>query len=171
MSGLHSELSGVSGAVGDTPLARFEIYLREHNLRLTQERQSVLDVVLSREGHFDADSLLQFVRQRREGKRVSRATLYRTLEHLRAAGLVKMHRFGPGQALYEHVYNRLHHDHMVCDSCGRVVEFVSDEIERLQEDVCREHGFRPGNHVMQIFGICAECAAGNVSGNGEDARR
>ena len=167
MSGLHSEFGGGGGTEGDTPLARFEIYLREHNLRLTQERQSVLDVVLSREGHFDADSLLQFVRQRREGKRVSRATLYRTLEHLRAAGLVKMHRFGPGQALYEHVYNRLHHDHMVCDTCGRVVEFVSDEIERLQEDVCREHGFRPDNHVMQIYGTCAEC----VAGNGEEARR
>ena len=71
------------------------------------------------------ESLLEFVRQRRKGKRVSRATLYRTLEHLRAAGLVKMHRFGPGQALYEHVYSRRHHDHMVCDRCGRVIEFVT----------------------------------------------
>ena len=167
MAGLHSALGDENGAAGDTPLSRFETYLREHHLRLTPERESVLDVVLSREGHFDADSLLQFVRQRREGKRVSRATLYRTLEHLRAAGLVKMHRFGPGQALYEHVYNRRHHDHMVCDSCDRVVEFVSDEIERLQEDVCREQGFRASNHVMQIFGVCAECAAAE----GEEAQQ
>jgi Fur family ferric uptake transcriptional regulator len=49
---------------------------------------------------------------------------------------------------------------MVCDSCGRVIEFLSDEIERLQEDVCRQHGFRPNNHVMQIFGTCAKCVAG-----------
>lgn len=167
MSGLHSVLGGEGGAAADTPLAQFELYLRDHNLRLTQERLSVLDVVLSREGHFDAESLLQFVRQRRDGKRVSRATLYRTLEHLRAAGLVKTHRFGPGQSLYEHVYKRRHHDHMVCDSCGRVVEFVIDEIERLQEDVCRQHGFRPSNHVMQIFGTCADC----VAAEGEDVPR
>ena len=101
----------------DSPLGRFEAYLRGRNLRLTSERRTVLDIVLSREGHFDADSLLQFVRHRRESKRVSRATLYRTLEHLQAAGLVKMHRFGSGQALFEHVYNRRHHDHMVCRSC------------------------------------------------------
>jgi Fur family ferric uptake transcriptional regulator len=167
MTGLHQSPGEATGAMGDTPLGRFELYLREHNLRLTQERRSVLDVVLSREGHFDAERLFQFVRRRREGKRVSRATLYRTLDHLRAAGLVKMHRFGPGQALYEHVYNRRHHDHMVCDSCGRVVEFVNDEIERLQEDVCRANGFRSSHHVMQIFGSCAEC----VATEGEEARR
>jgi len=66
MSGLHLAQGGEGGGSGDTPLARFELYLREHDLRLTRERQSVLEVVLSREGHFDAESLLQFVRQDRK---------------------------------------------------------------------------------------------------------
>jgi len=168
MPGVHQIPVREPGPEVDTPLGRFESYLREHNLRLTQERRSVLEVVLSREGHFDAERLLQFVRQRREGKRVSRATLYRTLEHLRAAGLVKMHRFGTGHAIFEHVYHRGHHDHMVCDTCGRVVEFVNEEIERLQDEVCEAHGFRPTSHVMQIFGICTECATREGEG---DARR
>jgi Fur family ferric uptake transcriptional regulator len=149
----------------DGPQARFEAYLRTHNLRMTPERRSVLEVILSRHGHFDAEELLQFLRRRH--KRVSRATLYRTLDHLRTAGLVKMHRFGRGHALYEHVYGRQHHDHMVCDSCGTVIEFVDEEIERLQDEVCSRHGFKSANHVMQIFGMCAACQERAGEGNGK----
>ena len=137
------------------PMERFEEYLRSHKLRMTPERRSVLDTILDREGHFDAEELLQFTRRR--NKRVSRATLYRTLEHLRLAGLVKMHRFGSGHALFEHVYGRKHHDHMVCNTCGSVIEFMNEDIERLQGEVCRHHGFRSTSHVMQIFGVCGSC--------------
>lgn len=151
-----------SRSPGDGPLDRFQKYLREQNLRMTPERRTVLDVILSREGHFDAEELLQFLRRRQ--KPVSRATLYRTLDHLRGAGLVKMHRFGRGHALFEHVYGRKHHDHLVCDRCGRVIEFVNEEIERLQELVCDQHDFRSTNHVMQIFGVCSECRKEEMSG-------
>lgn len=137
------------------PVNRFREYLKGRNLRLTPERRAVLETMLKREGHFDAEELLQFVRRR--NKAVSRATLYRTLDHLRGAGLVWMHRFGRGHALYEHVYGRQHHDHMICDRCQRVIEFTNDEIETLQEEVCLAHGFEATRHVMQIFGICSEC--------------
>lgn len=149
------------------PEASFEEYLRRHNLRMTRERREVLRIVLDRGGHFDAEELLAHVR--RTGARVSRATLYRTLDHLRAAGLVKMHRFGSAQALYERNHGREHHDHMMCDRCGAVIEFVNDEIERLQEQVCREHGFHPTQHVMQIFGICRRCRDEGAGTDGEGA--
>jgi len=149
------------------PLDRFREYLLENNLRLTPERRAVLEVILSREGHFDAEELLRFLRRRR---RVSRATLYRTLDHLREAGLVKVHRFGRGQALYEHVYGRQHHDHMVCNRCGEVIEFVNEEIERLQDEVCRRAGFRSTSHVMQIFGVCRNCREGGSASSREDRR-
>jgi Fur family ferric uptake transcriptional regulator len=122
---------------------------------MTPERRWVLQGVLSREGHFDADELLAFLHRRHMP--VSRATLYRTLDHLTVAGLVKKHRFGQGHALFEHIYGRQHHDHMVCDRCGTVIEFVNDDIEALQDQVCRTHGFEPTNHVMQIFGVCSRC--------------
>jgi Fur family ferric uptake transcriptional regulator len=153
MVAMHTPTIGRNGP--DGPASRFRDYLRDRNLRLTPERRAVLDVILSREGHFDAEELLRFLRRR--SRPVSRATLYRTLEHLTAAGLVKMHRFGRGHALYEHVYGRKHHDHMVCDRCQEVIEFVNDEIERLQDEVCRLYRFRATNHVMQIFGICETC--------------
>ena len=137
------------------PHQRFESYLGNHNLRMTPERRAVLETILNREGHFDAEELLQFLRRKR--KTVSRATLYRTLEHLVLAGLVKKHSFGRGHAQYEHIYNRKHHDHMVCERCGTVIEFVNEEIERLQDEMCERYGFQPTNHIMEIFGICKSC--------------
>ncbi len=137
------------------PEERLRDYLRSKNLRMTPERRWVLQGVLSRDGHFDAEELLQFLHRRHMP--VSRATLYRTLDHLTASGLVKRHRFGQGHALFEHIYGRHHHDHMVCDRCHSVIEFMNEDIERLQDQVCSEHGFVSTNHVMQIFGICKSC--------------
>jgi len=144
----------------DGPEARLTEYLRGHRLRLTEERRAVLETILGLKGHFDAEELLQIVRR---GKRpVSRATLYRTLDHLREAGLVKVHRFGHGHSVFESVYGRKHHDHMVCTRCNRVIEFVSEEIEKLQDDMCRVHGFRATHHVMEIFGVCKACRTGGA---------
>lgn len=137
------------------PEARLHDYLRARKLRMTPERRWVLQGVLSRQGHFHAEELLAFLHRRQMP--VSRATLYRTLDHLTASGLVKKHRFGTDHAIFEPNFGRHHHDHLVCDRCGDVLEFVNEDIERLQDQVCATHGFQPTNHVMQIFGICARC--------------
>lgn len=150
------------------PEERLRDYLRSRNLRMTPERRWVLQGVLSRDGHFDAEELLAFLHKRHMP--VSRATLYRTLDHLTASGLVKKHAFGRGHALFEHAYERQHHDHLICDRCGDVDEFVNDEIERLQDDVCRQHGFLATNHVMQIFGICRRCRASEAAPADAEAR-
>jgi Fur family ferric uptake transcriptional regulator len=140
---------------GHSPEERLREHLRARNLRLTPERLNVLRGVMSREGHFDADELLEHLR--RTQRPVSRATLYRTLDHLAEAGLVKRHHFGEGHALFESAFGRAHHDHMVCQRCGRVIEFVNEQIETLQDEICKLHGFRPLGHVHQIFGICSSC--------------
>jgi len=146
-----------------SPEERLREHLRARNLRLTPERLHVLEGVLSREGHFDAEQLLEYLR--RSNKSVSRATLYRTLDHLAEAGLVKKHHFKEGHALFEHVYGRAHHDHMVCDRCGRVIEFVNERIEELQREVCRQHGFHEIRHVHQIFGVCRDCHSRERAGS------
>jgi len=154
-SALRQKPPGRTSAKALGPENRLREYLRSKKLRMTAERRWVLQGVLSREGHFDAEELLSFLHRRHMP--VSRATLYRTLDHLTVAGLVKKHRFGQGHALFEPNYGRQHHDHLVCDRCGSVIEFVNQDIERLQDEVCTQHGFEPTNHVMQIFGICARC--------------
>ena len=137
------------------PERLFANYLRQKKLKLTPERRTVLHEVFQHHGHVDADELLVRMRSRR--RRVSRATIYRTLDLLVDAGLIWKVSLGTNQAHYEHAYGAQHHDHLICLRCGQVIEFVNDRIEALQIKVCRDHGFEPIRHNMQIFGYCSRC--------------
>jgi len=106
-------------------------------------------------GHFYAQELVASLK--RHGFRVSRATVYRTLTHLVETGMLRRHELGDRKTFYEPAFGREHHEHMVCLSCGAILEFVQEDIERLQDEVCREHGFRPLSHTLQIQGICESC--------------
>jgi Fur family ferric uptake transcriptional regulator len=144
--------SRVNGA-----LDRFRSYLRREGLRFTAQRRAVLEEAMRRADHFDADHLCEALRSAGEG--VSRATVYRTLGHLRECGLVKEVLQCRGRASYETVYGIGHHDHMLCVECGKVIEFRDDKIEEQQRRVCRRHGFKSLEHRMGIRGICKECLA------------
>jgi Fur family ferric uptake transcriptional regulator len=135
--------------------ARFSRYLATNRLRLTRERRGILEELLQIKGHFDADALL--VHFRRKGRPASRATIYRTLARLVDAGLVHKIEMERGQAQYEVMVGRHHHDHMICVRCGRIVEFESREIERLQTEICRRKGFAMTGHMHQIRGHCSGC--------------
>jgi Fur family ferric uptake transcriptional regulator len=136
----------------------FRTYLSERALRMTEERRAILTAVLRTHRHFDVDELSTALRK--SGRRVSRATIYRTLDHLVESGLAIRHDFGDNNARYEHAYGRLHHDHMVCLHCGEIEEFENPEIEALQERVSREHSFELTRHTMLLFGRCRNCAPG-----------
>lgn len=139
-------------------VASLETYLHVQGLRMTRERRRVLEEVFRTEGHFRPDDLL--VRFRTDDIRISRATIYRTLDLLVDAGLVRRELFAGGGAHYERaheVQGHTHHDHLYCVSCGAIFEFHNEEIERLQERVCRQFGFRPLSHSHQISGLCSAC--------------
>lgn len=139
----------------EAPEAIFESYLRKKTLKLTPERRRVLKEVFEHHGHVDAEELL--VSMRGKGARVSRATIYRTLDLLVDSGLIWKVSLGQHQSHYEHAYGAKHHDHLICLRCAQVIEFVNDRIEALQIKVCRDHGFNPIRHNMQIFGYCSKC--------------
>lgn len=137
--------------------AQFRALLRREGLRMTPERSIILEEIFKIEGHFQPDDLL--VRFRTNGVRISRATIYRTLDLLVSCGLVRREIF-TGGVHYErahHVEGHAHHDHLVCISCSAIFEFHNSEIERLQEVVCREFDFEPHSHSHQISGLCAGC--------------
>lgn len=134
--------------------------LRERGLRATRERREILAHAFEHFGHFYAGDLLASLR--RHGYDVSRATVYRTLAHLVETGLLRRHDLGDRRTFYEPVFGREHHEHLVCVRCGAILEFVQEEIERLQDQVCREHRFRPLSHTLQIHGICVECRAADA---------
>jgi Fur family ferric uptake transcriptional regulator len=139
--------------------AAYEI-LKRHlkstgKLRATRERFAVLDAVLKSQGHFDVDGL--YYRLVTSGVKISRATVYNTLDLLLGCGLVSKYRFAESVSRYERAFGRPHHHHLVCLGCGDIIEFVNDRLERIQEDVCAENGFVPQSSSLQVFGTCTKC--------------
>jgi Fur family ferric uptake transcriptional regulator len=130
-------------------------YLRDNNLKVTKERLMLLEELFNSTGHLDADSLL--FQLRNQGKRVSRATIYRTLDLLVQCGLARKSRLGREHYVYERVTPGKRHDHMVCTGCGRIIEFYDADLDERQRQVCLEHNFRPSFYSLQIQGLCADC--------------
>jgi len=133
----------------------FQKYLGEKGLKLTKERTAVLKEVFSFHGHFDPEHL--YLRIKASGSKASRASVYRTLSLLVESGLVeKVTRTEKGN-IYEHIFGHTHHDHMVCDLCGSIIEFYSEKLENLQEEVCLSNAFDGRSHTLEIRGYCAGC--------------
>jgi len=134
----------------------FGNYLRRNGLRSTRQRVEVFEHVMSRKGHFTPEELhRELVNQ---GARVSRATVYRTLTHLLNAGLLREAVNVDGEARFEAAPGQSHHDHLVCISCGKVIEFSSLRIESLQHRICSRYRFKPVEHTLQVVGYCSSCA-------------
>jgi len=131
-------------------------YLKDSGkLRSTPERFAVLDAVLQSQGHFDAESL--YYRMVTKGIKVSKATVYNTLELLQECGLVSKYRFAENTSRYEKAFGRPHHHHMICLECGDIIEFVNERLERIQDEMCAEKNFVPQSSTLQIFGACSKC--------------
>lgn len=127
------------------------------DLKLTRPRQLIVKKILStRAGeHFSADELWDELRKK--DRRVSKATVYRTLSLLVAKNVVEEHDFGKGQKYYERMVERPHHDHLICVHCGRIIEFENPEIERLQEKIAKGENFVIAYHSHKLFGTCSRC--------------
>jgi len=133
----------------------FTEYLRSLGLRLTPERERVLNGVLAMPPHFEPEELVAHLRGGEST--VSRASVYRTLPLLVECGLIKEAIYRDRKSRYERAAGRGHHDHILCTQCGAIVEFVSPEIEALQEEICHSHGVTPTDHTLEIRGLCRKC--------------
>jgi Fur family ferric uptake transcriptional regulator len=133
----------------------FMHYLRAHRIKYTRPRAAILQTVLHIDEHFEAEQLLAHLRQ--AGHRVAKATVYRTLPLLVECGILKQVRFSDQQAHYEHAYGEDPHDHMVCRRCGRIIEFSSERVRALREELAAQQGFHSIGHRFQISGLCAAC--------------
>lgn len=140
-------------------LDQFLSALRRNGMRVTAERLHLFREVYSHHHHIDAEALLRSMKK--QGLKISRATLYRNLDLLVEHGFIKKYRLGGHRYLYEHIHAGQRHDHLVCRECGRVVEFVSPAIEALQREICRAHRFDPDDHTLQIHGRCQDCESKN----------
>ena len=134
--------------------AIFRRYLHGEQLKFTPERAMILDAVLRKEGLFEAESLVNDLK--RLGHNVSRATVYRTLNHLQDAGILKQVFFDNTQSYYEVIAGRQTYDYLICIATGKVIEFSSEKLRKLRDEICRQHGFDPLSHQFHIFGVSPE---------------
>jgi Fur family ferric uptake transcriptional regulator len=150
--------------------AAFRRYLHGQRLKFTPERAMMLDAVLRKSGLFEAEQLVDDLKKL--GHRVSRATVYRTLGHLLDAGIVKQVFFDNKQSYYEVVAGGQPNDYLICVETGRVIEFSSERLRELRDEICRQHGFEPLSHQFHIFGLSPSARAARSSGkdiSGEEA--
>ncbi len=138
------------------PATRFAEYLRTCGKRYTPQRRLIVETVFSHHDHFDADELLDHLKESIARHEVSRPTVYRTLGELVDAGMLLKMNLG-GRSVFEHSYGYPQHDHLFCTKCNRLIEFHSPELERLRKAVARQHDFQVLGHRMMITGICADC--------------
>jgi Fur family ferric uptake transcriptional regulator len=116
----------------------------------------VVDTFFGTTEHVDLQELFEAARKKHAG--VSFATVYRAMKLLDEAGLAHARRFGSTKStVYEVAVGRPHHDHLICSQCGRIVEFVDPEVERLQDKIAARHGFELQAHRHELYGLCTAC--------------
>jgi Fur family transcriptional regulator, ferric uptake regulator len=134
---------------------RFVAFLTTKQLRMTAQREAIVDAAFSTEEHFTADQLLEWSRAR--DKSVSRATVYRTLPLLTESGLVREMDFGKDRKFYDPNYaQHPNHSHIICEDCERIVEFESDQISRIENEISHKLGFAVKSQRLQITASCEE---------------
>ena len=138
------------------PADILKAYIAKHGLKTSRQRELIAEVFFASPGHLSIDELLE--RVKKTDPRVGQATVYRTMKLLTRAGLAEARQFGDGHTRYEPALDaHEHHDHLICTSCGRIIEFHNAQIESLQQRVAQKHGFLVTHHKMELYGLCESC--------------
>jgi Fur family transcriptional regulator, ferric uptake regulator len=142
--------------VAQSPVEKFREYLasRATPQRFTGQQKDLVEHVFARHSHFDADQLVKDLEE--AGLNVSRATVYRTLSKLVDAGMLRKLEIG-AKTYYEHDYGYPQHEHLVCGTCGQMIEFQHPAIEAAIEEICGQHQFQMAGHTLVIRGTCLDC--------------
>jgi Fur family transcriptional regulator, ferric uptake regulator len=136
-------------------------HLKSVGLKQTAQRDTILRAFLETREHLSTDERHRLV-QKKDPK-IGYTTVYRTLKLLAECGLASEVAFHDGIARYEHQYNRRSHHHMVCTGCGSSVEFFSNEVKRLEQEIGHKYHYVPTRHSFQIYGVCEDCRKKNGS--------
>ncbi len=130
--------------------------LKNKGMKYTEQRAIILKILLNLDDHLSAEELHEVVKQKYPNQNIGIATIYRTLNFLEEVDLISSISFGKDGKKYES-NDTQHHDHLICTSCGKIVEFYDEEIEKRQDDIAKTNGFTITSHDMQIYGLCHNC--------------
>jgi len=152
------KVSKRDGRPSDLEEARrlWRAFALQRGLNASKTRDVVVDVFFETTEHASLQDLFDAARKRNPG--VSFATVYRTMRLLDEAGLADARNFGDGKStLYEVAAGRAHHDHLICEGCGQIVEFLDEDLEALQDKIVRRYGFSLSRHRHELYGLCPDC--------------
>ncbi len=128
-------------------------HLTKHNLKLTRQREYILNAFLKME-HVTAEQMYHLLSKK--DPHIGLATIYRTLKLFCETEIAQERHFGT-QTQFDNVAHKGHHDHLICTSCGKIVEFQNCQIEKLQEEVATQNGFIIQTHKLELYGLCSNC--------------
>jgi len=141
-------------------LENFKALLKKNKLKFTIQREVILETLYNSEEHLTPEALHQLIQKKYPKLKTGIATVYRTLSLLEDSNVVTSLSFGAQGKKYE-LGAKEHHDHLICTECGKITEFVDEEIEKRQHVITEELGFKMVDHSMQIYGICSQCQKNN----------
>lgn len=144
----------------DELIEAFKSILKANSLKFTSQREAILSTLYNNPQHFTSENLYLLVKEKYPTLNIGIATVYRTLSLLEENGIVSSISLGTQGKKFE-IANKPHHDHLICSSCGKIVEFENEQIETLQHQIAKENGFELTDHLMQLYGICSDCREKN----------
>ncbi|AXX93081.1 transcriptional repressor [Malaciobacter molluscorum LMG 25693] len=130
--------------------------VKQKGLKYTEQREIVLDILINAEDHLSAEEVYNQIKEKYPDSNIGIATVYRALGFLEEVDLIASIAFGTEGKKYES-NAKSHHDHLICTSCGKIVEFLDDEIEKRQDKIAKKNKFKITSHSMQLYGICTDC--------------
>ena len=139
----------------DDEIGLFRSFIAGKGLRNTPEREGIIREIFANHDHFDVDEL--YLRLRRKGSRVSKASIYRNIPLIMECGLIREVWHEDGHMHYEHIYGHGHHCHLRCINCGKVIEFVEKEMKAIEKWLGKQYGFRIIDHRLDVTGYCSDC--------------
>ncbi len=140
-------------------LDELKTILKDKGMKYTEQRAVILEILFEIDDHLNAEEIHRIVKDKYPQHNIGIATVYRTLNFLEEADLISSISFGSEGKKYEGNQKK-HHDHLICTSCGAIVEFVDVEIEQRQELIAQKNNFKITGHTMQLFGLCSKCDQG-----------
>ena len=137
-------------------LDRLRVTFKENGLKYTKQRELILEILFENSNHYTPEDLYILIKQKYPNLNIGIATVYRTLSFLEESKIVSSISFGADGKKYELMLKE-HHDHLVCNTCGKIIEFHNEIIEQQQELIAKKFKFKMTNHIMQLIGTCQEC--------------
>ncbi len=130
--------------------------VKQKGLKYTEQREIVLSILISIDGHLSAEEVYNLIKEEKPESQIGIATVYRALGFLEEVKLITSITFGAEGKKYESNC-KAHHDHLICTLCGKIVEFIDNEIEKRQDRIAKKNKFKITGHSMQLYGACQAC--------------